>query len=122
MKVTELFENISGSAAAYKMVAKEHGWKQRGDHLHHPLHGTVTVNKHGGWIHKPRGSSEPDDGSEGTTENSLGRHFRELSIQHLLSAISTKRTEAKKLGTSKAADKLHAEIEELQVQVMALKQ
>lgn len=74
MLIQELFEADSN----YGIVLKAAHFKKRGDHWHHPLHGTVTISKHGEWEHKPHDSSEPDDGFGGTTEPSLERHLKKL--------------------------------------------
>lgn len=73
-KMTEGEDFFSG----YEKVAKAKGWKKRADHLHHPLHGTIEVTRHGHWAHKPHGSTEPDDGFEGTTTQSLEKHLGRL--------------------------------------------
>lgn len=62
----------------YASILKAAHFKKRSGHWHHPLHGTVTMNKHGEWQHKPHGSTDPDDGFEGTTETSLERHLKKL--------------------------------------------
>lgn len=66
---------------AYKKIAVKHGWKQRADHLHHPLHGTIEVNHHGEWTHLPHGSlRDDDDGFGGSNEANFEKHLKKLSM------------------------------------------
>jgi len=64
----------------YKAIAVKHGWKQRADHLHHPQHGTIEVNRHGEWEHLPHGSlRDNDDGFGGSNELNFEKHLKKLN-------------------------------------------
>jgi hypothetical protein len=78
-KAESVDESVQEFFPAYEKAVKAKGWKKRVDHLHHPLHGTIEITRHGHWMHKPHGSTEPDDGFEGTTVDSLTRHLGRLT-------------------------------------------
>lgn len=64
----------------YKDIAVKHGWKQRADHLYHPLHGTIEVNRYGEWLHLPHGSLRGDDGFGGSNEQNFEKHLKRLQL------------------------------------------
>lgn len=64
----------------YDSILKAAHFKKRKDHYHHPLHGIVTISKHGEWEHMAHGS-KVGDGFGGTTESSLVRHLKKLQAQ-----------------------------------------
>lgn len=66
----------------YKTIAVKYGWKQRADHMHHPLHGTIEVNRHGEWLHLPHGSDrDADEGFGGSNEANFEKHLKRLQDQ-----------------------------------------
>jgi hypothetical protein len=81
----ELFEAVNEQPKffdQYKKIAAKFGWKQRADHMHHPLHGTIEVNRHGEWMHLPHGAErDTDAGFGGSNEANFEKHLKRLQDQ-----------------------------------------